>query len=267
MNARITILGCGSSGGVPRVAQGWGRCDPAQPRNRRRRCSILVERMSAVGKTQVLVDTSPDVREQLLSTDVTYLEAVLLTHDHADHTHGIDDVRPLVIHHKRKMPVWMDEATSYGVNDRFGYCFKSPSGSFYPPILTEHRLTHHRFVEIDGPGGAIRALPFPVNHGEIDALGFRFGNVAYTPDVKAVPPESMDALRGLDVWIIDALRLTPHPSHFSLQEALDWIDALNPRRAVLTNLHTDLDYDTLRRELPPHIEPAYDGMTIDLRID
>jgi len=266
MNATITILGCGSSGGVPRVGQGWGRCDPNQPRNRRRRCSILVERTSGSGKTQVLVDASPDLREQLLSVGVTSLDGVLLSHQHADHVHGIDDVRPLVMHNRKRISVWMDVVTAEAMHRRFGYCFTATPESNYPPILTEHRIEHHRFVEIDGAGGAIRTLPFPLRHGEIDALGFRFGDVAYTPDLNAIPPESVDALRGLDVWIVDALRTTPHPSHFSLQEALDWIEALKPGRAILTNLHTDLDYDTLKRDLPSNVEPAFDGMTIEFRI-
>ena len=266
MNTTITILGCGSSGGVPRVGQGWGRCDPNQPKNRRRRCSILVERRSSTGKTQVLVDASPDLREQLLSVGVTNLDGLFLTHQHADHIHGIDDIRPLVMLNRRRMPVWMDEVTAGALNARFGYCFVSPPDSHYPPILTEHRLNHHRFVEVDGAGGPIRALPFPLRHGEIDALGFRFGDVAYTPDLNDVPPESMDALRGLDVWIVDALRTTPHPSHFSLQEALDWIEALKPGRAILTNLHTDLDYDSLVRDLPANVVPAYDGMVLEFRM-
>lgn len=266
MNAKITILGCGSSGGVPRVGQGWGRCDPDQPKNRRRRCSILVERTAPTGKTQILVDASPDLREQLLSVGVTRLDGLLITHQHADHIHGIDDVRPLVMLDRRRMPVWMDEVTAAAMNARFGYCFASPPGSPYPPILTENRLHHHRFVELDGAGGVIRALPFPLRHGEIDALGFRFGDVAYTPDLNDVPPESMDALRGLDVWIVDALRTTPHPSHFSLQQALDWIEALKPGRAILTNLHTDLDYDTLVRDLPANVSPAYDGMELEFRL-
>ncbi len=167
---------------------------------------------------------------------------------------------------RRRMPVWMDEVTGAAMNARFGYCFSSPPGSPYPPILTENRLHHHRFVELDGAGGVIRALPFPLRHGEIDALGFRFGDVAYTPDLNDVPPESIDALRGLDVWIVDALRTTPHPSHFSLQQALDWIEALKPGRAILTNLHTDLDYDTLVRDLPANVSPAYDGMELEFRL-
>ncbi|WP_460451382.1 MBL fold metallo-hydrolase [Alsobacter sp. SYSU BS001988] len=264
MTVRITILGCGSSGGVPRVGGGWGKCDPANPRNRRRRCSILVERTGRDGVTSVLVDTSPDAREQLLSADVRHLDALLYTHDHADHTHGIDDVRPLVIHMRRVLPAFMDQTTSDLMRHRFSYCFASPPGSDYPPILREFRITPGHPVVVDGAGGALKALPIPVHHGpNYDALGFRFGAVAYTPDVNAIPEASLPLLEGLDLWIVDALRPTPHPTHFSLPEALDWIARMKPRRAVVTNLHTDLDYEALRRDLPAGVEPAYDGMVLE----
>jgi phosphoribosyl 1,2-cyclic phosphate phosphodiesterase len=258
----VTILGCGSSGGVPRVGSGWGACDPQNPRNCRRRCSILVEKTGPEGTTTVLVDTSPDLRDQLLSADVRRLDAILYTHDHADHTHGIDDVRPLVIAMRRRIPAYMMPETSAILNARFGYCFRSPPGSGYPPIMDERGLTPGEMTIVEGPGGAIRALPFRVVHGDIDALGFRFGDLAYVPDVSAIPEDSLQHFRGLDVLILDALRRTPHPTHFSLSEALDLIAEVQPRRAILTNLHTDLDYETLRGELPPNVEPAYDGMRV-----
>jgi phosphoribosyl 1,2-cyclic phosphate phosphodiesterase len=263
MSLEITILGCGSSGGVPRPALGWGACDPDNPKNRRRRCSILVERRAADGgRTTVLVDTSPDLREQLLDADVTALDAVLFTHEHADHTHGIDDLRPLFIHRRRRLDIYLDEPTSRALHARFGYCFMTPPGSDYPPIANEHRLVPGEAVTIDGAGGAIAALPILLAHGDIPALGFRFGDVAYTPDLNDIPPQSVPALSGLDLWIVDALRHTPHPSHFSLSETLGWIERLAPRRAVLTNLHSDLDHAALEASLPPHIRPAYDGMKI-----
>lgn len=264
MSLRFTILGCGSSGGVPRVGSGWGACDPAEPKNRRRRCSLLVERTGPNGVTAVLVDTSPDLREQLLEADVRRLEAVLYTHEHADHTHGIDDLRPLVIHMRRRMPVYADKATSELLRHRFGYCFETPPGSEYPPILTEHRLVERVPVTIDGPGGPVTGVPFGMEHGSIRALGFRFGDLAYASDVSAMPEDSVEHLLGLDVLILDALRHTPHPTHFSVSEALAFIERVRPRRAVLTNLHSDLDYATLARELPDGVEPAYDGMRIAL---
>ncbi|MGU3493500.1 MBL fold metallo-hydrolase [Xanthobacteraceae bacterium A53D] len=263
MTLTFTILGCGSSGGVPRVGQGWGACDPAEPRNRRRRCSLLVRRIGPNGTTTVLVDTSPDLREQLLDAQVTDLDGILISHEHADHTHGIDDVRPLVIHNRRRIDLYADEDTSRLLHRRFGYCFTTPPGSSYPPILTEHRFREGREVTISGAGGDITALPFRQHHGDIDAFGFRFGNVAYSSDVNGFPENTLKHLENLDVWILDALRETPHVSHFSLSEALAHIAQMRPTRAILTNLHTDLDYRTLERTLPPDVVPAYDGMTFE----
>jgi phosphoribosyl 1,2-cyclic phosphate phosphodiesterase len=264
MTLTFTILGCGSSGGVPRPALGWGDCDPANPKNRRRRCSLLVERRNSAGEcTRVLVDTSPDLREQLLDAEVDWLDGVLFTHEHADHTHGIDDLRGLFLRHRRRIDTYLDEPTHRVVYFRFGYCFETPPGSNYPPILNAHRIAAGQPVTIEGPGGPITALPFRQDHGDIDSLGFRFGDVAYSSDVRDLPPESVTALSGLDLWIVDALRYHPHPSHFSVAEALDWIARLSPRRAVLTNLHTDLDFNELRSRLPPNIEPAYDGLKIE----
>lgn len=259
----VTILGCGSSGGVPRVAQGWGKCDPAEPRNRRRRCSILVEREGPDGVTRVLIDTSPDLREQLIDAGVKALDAVVFTHEHADHTHGIDDLRPLALVMRKRVPVYADHTTLTMLKSRFGYCFETPPGSDYPPILTDHHIDNKHVFEIDGAGGSIRFQPFSLEHGNIEALGFRIGSFAYTPDVSAIPPESQPLLDGLECWVIDALREAPHPTHFSLGEALDWIGRKRPARAVLTNLHTDLDYGRLARELPPTIVPAFDGMRLE----
>lgn len=265
MSLTLTILGCGSSGGVPRVGSGWGACDPSNPRNRRRRCSILVERQGPDGTTTVLVDTSPDLREQLLGEDVRRLDGVLLTHDHADHIHGIDDLRPMTIHMRRRAKVWADQATSRTLMTRFGYCFRTPAGSSYPPIADEERIELGRVVEVPGPGGIVSALPFDMAHGdETRALGFRFGDTAYASDVSAMPEESIALLGGLDMLILDALRYKPHPTHFSVDEALALIGRLKPERAVLTNLHTDIDYATLAAELPPHIVPAYDGMKLEI---
>jgi len=258
----VTILGCGSSGGVPRVAQGWGACDPANPKNRRRRCSILVEQQAPAGVTSVLVDTSPDLREQLLAAEVGRLDGVLMTHSHADHTHGIDDLRPIVIAMRRRVEMHMDQATSNVVTRAFPYIFASPPGSLYPPLLTEKRIRAGEVVTIAGHGGALEALPIPLEHGEIPALGFRFGALAYTPDLNAIPDRSVALLENLDVWIIDGLRHAAHPTHLTIAQALEWIERLKPARAIITNMHNDLDYEMLRAELPPGVEPAFDGMRI-----
>ena len=262
MGCVATILGCGSSAGVPRVAGGWGACDPNEPRNRRRRCSLLVEQRNGDACTTVLVDTSPDLREQLLSQHVVWLDGVIMTHDHADHAHGIDDLRPLAIHNRRRIAVYMSPDTHGTIFARFRYCFETPEGSEYPPILDSHSINPPDPIIVSGAGGDVVAAPFELEHGETTALGLRFGGLAYCCDVSAIPEARIQYLEGLDVLIIDALRYTPHPSHFTVDDALDWIDRLKPRRAILTNMHVDLDYRTLCRELPANVEPAYDGMRI-----
>jgi phosphoribosyl 1,2-cyclic phosphate phosphodiesterase len=263
MSLSLTILGCGSSAGVPRVAQGWGACDPNNPRNRRRRCSALISRERAEGRTLALIDAGPDLRLQLIEAGVAYLDGVLITHEHADHTHGIDDLRPIVMAMSKRVDLYVNEATSQALRAKFAYVFETPPGSSYPPIVTERRLTAGEPCVIEGQGGAIAATPFDLDHGDIPSLGFRVGGLAYTPDLNAIPAASERFLEGLDVWVIDALRYTRHPSHLSVEEALAWIEKLRPRRAVLTNLHTDLDYETLRKRLPAGVIPAYDGMRIE----
>ena len=264
MTRRLTILGCGSSGGVPRLGPNWGQCDPANPRNRRRRASILLDRFSDQGRTSVLVDTSPDMREQLIDCKVSWLDGVLFSHDHADHTHGIDDLRMIAFNGRRKVDVYLDEPTRHGLETRFRYCFRSNPGSMYPPILETHPLAPLQPVIISGKGGVIETLPLDQEHGDIRSLGFRIGNVAYSSDASGFPGATLERLRNLDVWILGALRYLPHPAHFSVSQALAMIEKLKPRRAILTHLHVDLDYDKLRAELPANVEPAFDGMTIDI---
>lgn len=264
---RITILGCGSSPGVPRIGGYWGACDPNNPKNRRRRCSMLTERIDTAGQaTQVLVDTSPDMREQVLAAGLARLDGVLFTHPHADHIHGIDDLRGFVINMGRRVDIHADEPTMARLREGFGYCFETPPGSDYPPLVEAHLIEAGRHVTIGGPGGSIEAFPVRQQHGRISSLGFRMGTLAYSPDVSGLDELAAASLTGLDVWIVDALRYTPHPSHFSLPETLDWIERLRPKRAILTHMHIDLDYDTLRRTLPAGVEPAYDGMVLELPI-
>lgn len=263
MTYTLTILGCGSSGGVPRAGSGWGDCDPSEPKNRRRRCSILVERTQEAGTTRLLVDTSPDLREQLLDADVPDLDAVLFSHDHADHTHGIDDLRALVLHNRHRIIVHADATTTHSLGGRFSYLFETPPGSLYPPILDLRPMAVGTPVIVQGAGGEIVALPIAVEHGpNYEALGFRFGDVGYVPDVSLIPPQAKLALAGLDVLILDCLRTTPHPSHFTVAQALATIEELRPKRAILTDLHSDLDYNRLRSMLPDGIDVAFDGMRI-----
>lgn len=263
MSYRLTILGCGSSGGVPRLGPAWGACDPTNPKNRRRRSAVLVEHGEGDTATRVLIDTPPDLREQLLDAGITRVDGVLYTHDHADHTHGIDDLRALAYAMKKRVNVHADGATLASLTRRFSYCFEQPPGSGYRPILEAHVITPGAPVQISGANGAIEAIPIPQKHGDITSLGFRFGPIAYSPDLSDVPPEGEALLEGLEVWIVDALRHAPHPSHFHVSRALEWIRRVGARRAVLTHMTAELDYAALRRELPPNVEPAYDGMVIN----
>lgn len=266
MTLRFTILGCGASPGVPRIGNDWGACDPKEPRNVRSRCSLLIERLTPGSDrpTRVLVDTGPDVRTQLLGARVNYLDGVVYTHGHADHLHGIDDLRAFWQNTGVRVDVYSDALTWQRLDSGFSYCFRAAPGSVYPPILNHHLIAAGTPFTIDGAGGPIAIAPFRQRHGDMDTLGLRIGGVAYSCDISDVPPESLDALAGLDVWIVDALRYKPHPSHFSLSETLSWIERIKPRRAILTHMHGDLDYATVKGEVPAHVEPAYDGMSFEL---
>lgn len=213
------------------------------------------------GTTRILVDTSPDLRAQLLQANVGEIDAVVYTHDHADHTHGVDDLRVLALRMGRRVPVHMDDDVWRTMHARFGYCFETPPGSSYPPILDARAMTTWATLSLTGAGGDVEVQPIPVNHGDIDALSLRFGNMAYMPDVKDISSAAEAALQDLDILVIDALRDTPHPSHFSVSDALRWIERLSPRRAILTNLHIDLDYDGLSARMPDHVSVAHDGLT------
>ena len=261
---KVTILGSGSSGGVPRIGgkdgRGeWGACDANEPKNRRRRCSLLVER----GATQILVDCSPDMREQLIDARVSRLDAVLITHDHADQCHGLDDLRMVAQNMMRRVPVYSEAQTLRTLTERFGYCFQSAATGAYPAILDGHLLPRpFEKLTIEGKGGPIEVSPFDQDHGSMTSLGFRFGPIAYSSDVVGLDDAAFAALAGVNTWIVDALRYKPHPTHAHVDMALSWIAKVKPRRAILTNLHIDLDYKTLKNSLPAGVEPAYDGMEI-----
>jgi len=260
----ITILGCGASGGVPKSDGDWGRCDPLEPRNRRSRCSIAVRRKSTEhtdNATTLAVDLSPEFRQQAVAADLRRIDAVLFSHDHADQTHGIDDIRAFAYRTKRRISCWADLATLESLTARFSYVFKGVND--YPAIADLNPCPPYgEGFDIHGPSGSIPVMGFEMDHGYVRATGFRFGDVAYASDVVGLPDASKALLADLDVFIVDALRYAPHPSHAHLDLALEWISELKPRRAVLTNLHTDMDYQTLVRTLPRGVEPAYDGMTI-----
>jgi phosphoribosyl 1,2-cyclic phosphate phosphodiesterase len=270
MTARlqVTILGCGSSAGVPRLggpdgSGDWGACDSTNPKNRRRRCSLLLQR----GRTTVLVDTSPDMREQLLAARVSRLDAVLMTHPHADQTNGIDDLRPLTFIMHRRVDMYADEATLAHLSRQFSYCFETPEGSGYPPIINGHVIPEpFSPFAISGAGGPVPVLAFWQAHGPVKSLGFRFGGLAYSSDVSELDEIAFTALEGIETWIVDALRYRPHPTHANVETALNWIARVKPKRAILTNLHIDMDYDELAAQLPEGVEPAYDGMVVEAPI-
>lgn len=264
---RLTILGCGSSPGTPRITGDWGACDPANPRNRRRRCAALVERIGPDGdRTSVVIDTGPDFREQMIDAGVTRLDAAVYTHPHADHIHGIDDLRGYALQQRRLMDVHADRPTMDRLQEAFDYCFRTPPGSSYPPILVPRLIAHEQAFTIDGEGGALTFEPLPQIHGDIISLGFRIGDLAYCPDVSDFPTDTARRLENLDCLVIDALQYRPHPSHLSLSQALEWVERLKPCRAVLTHMHIPLDYETVERQTPAHVSVAYDGMRIELPI-
>lgn len=276
---RATILGCGSSGGVPRLGGHWGECNPTNPRNRRRRCALLVERVAdpadarkaddpGNATTRILIDTGPDLVPQLTDAGVGLLDAVVWSHPHADHIHGIDDLRQIVHNRRAILPGWADAPTAEALSTRFAYIFETPPGSPYPPIVALNPIDGPFAVE--GDGGALRLTPFVVDHGGTPALGFRIAErdgapaLVYLPDVKAIPDAAWSAITGAEVFICDALRRTPHPTHAHLALTLDWIERSGTTRGVITNMHVDLDYDAVMAETPAHVVPAFDGMVISL---
>lgn len=251
---KLRILGCGTSSGVPRIGNDWGDCDPAEPRNRRRRVSILVEH----GGTRILVDTSPDLREQLLDAGVAELDAVIWTHDHADHCHGIDDLRQ--VFHARRAPVtgYARPDTLAALRRRFAYAFEGKGG--YPPVADVHALPDA--LEL----GRITVRTVDQPHGDICSAGLRFDadgcSIGYATDCNALTGEMRSLFQGVDVWIVDALRDRPHPTHPSLAETLGWIALVQPRRAILTHMDQSMDYASLVTTLPPGVEPGYDGLEV-----
>ncbi|WP_281977434.1 MBL fold metallo-hydrolase [Pseudorhizobium flavum] len=266
---RYTILGCASSPGVPRINGDWGACDPNNPRNRRTRAAFLVEQFSPDGgATTIVVDTGPDFREQMIAARVQHIDAVLYTHAHADHLHGIDDLRGYFHTQRKRIPIYADSSTMERIRLGFGYCLETPAGGNYPPIV-EPRLIQSLAepLVISGAGGPIEVLPHRQVHGEIHSLGFRFDNVGYCSDVSDFPPESIARLEGLDVLILDALQYHHHPSHLSLDQALEWIARLMPRQVYLTHMHTPMDYDAVNTATPDHVQPAHDGLSFEYEFE
>lgn len=254
---RVTILGCGTSAGVPRPGgrggKGeWGACNPADPRNRRRRCSILVQDQ---GKT-VLVDTSPDVRAQMLDAEVERIDAVVWTHEHADQVHGIDDLRPFMLRQGR-IESWANQRTYDALFRRFDYCFHM-EGNFYAPVYSVN------VIQGAFSAGGLPILPIEQDHGTMPSLGLRFGAFGYANDLVTMPESSVDAFKGVEVLVVDAMRYKPHPTHAHLERALEWVEQIGAKRAFLTNLHVDMDYAEVDKVTPDHVHPCHDGLIIDI---
>lgn len=262
---KIKVLGSGCSTGVPRVDGYWGACDPANPKNRRTRCSAWIglhEAETPDKLTSVVIDTSPDFREQMLRAGVSRLDAILWTHDHADQTHGLDDIRALTFGHGRPIDGFMDQATQSTLSERFGYAFTGKFG--YPPICRPHLIPPHGMPwHVEGEGGFLPVVTFDQAHGPIRSVGYRIGDIAYSSDVSDLPEESFEALQGLKLWVVDALRYKPHPTHAHLEKTLEWVARVKPQRTILTNMHQDLDYEALKAILPEGVEPAYDQIEFE----
>lgn len=262
----FTILGCGSSQGVPRPDGHWGACDPKNPKNRRRRASFLIEQISDDGgKTTIVIDTGPDFREQMISARVKHIDAVIYTHEHADHTHGIADLRGFALAMKKRVDIYANERTLDYLTDAFSFCLKTPPGSDYPPIVSGNLIDEDcDAVTIEGAGGPVTLMLIKQIHGPIETLGFRIGNLAYCSDVSDFPKESVEKLQDLDHLIIDATLPKPHFSHFSLEQALEWIEKLSPKQAYITHMHIPLDYDAVMRDTPDHVQPSHDGLSFEV---
>ncbi len=261
---RTIILGSGGSTGVPGVGLGWGKCDPDNPKNRRSRPSILIED----DHTRILVDTSPDLREQLLRSDIRHLDAILMTHAHADHLHGIDDIRGVNRAMGAPIDLYADQHTLERIKQRFGYVLEPlenlPEDTkpfYYKPVLTPHMIEPEMSFQI----GSIPIQVMDQNHGRMNSLGFRYGDMAYNTDVKKLPDSAFETLSGVKTWIVGAPVTHPnHPTHVHLDGALEWIERVGPERAIITHLGLDIDFETIQKDLPDRVELAYDGMVIEV---
>lgn len=253
---RVTMLGCGTSTGVPRLVSGWGDCDPNEPRNRRLRVAALVESEGIA----ILIDTPPDLRTQLLACNVSRIDTVLYTHAHGDHAHGIDDLRPFSIERGAALDAYGDQRTMDELEQRFSYIFGDSQKSFYKPVLQTRVITPGSFtVE-----GMIEVQAFVQQHGSIETLGYRIGDFAYSTDAVHLDDAAFDALAGVKLWIVDCLQMKPHPTHAHLDLTLEWIRRVKPKRAILTHMGPYLDYRTTFNQLPAGVEPGYDGLVVEL---
>ncbi|HLY54184.1 MAG TPA: MBL fold metallo-hydrolase [Stellaceae bacterium] len=256
---KVTLLGCGGSQGVPSATGDWGACDPSNPRNWRRRPAVLVETETAAGEARtLLIDAPPELREQLIHARAKRIDGVLFTHDHADHIHGIDDLRPFARFGHAPIPTFASPAVTGALRRRFGYAISKEESGPYRPILT---LCD---IQDEGVVSGIPVVAFPQDHGFGPSTGFRIGNFGYSIDVVRLPDEAFRALDGITHWIVDCQQFEPHPTHSHLAQTLFWIERVRPERAVLTHLGPKLDYDKLAALLPDGVEAGYDGLVLDI---
>ena len=261
MTARVHILGCGTSGGVPQLSVGWGSCNPLEPKNRRSRCALLIEHQGQ----SLLVDTTPECRLQLEGHDITQISALLYTHTHADHCHGIDETRWICHAKNAALETFSLQRFIDDLQHRFPYVWtplKKDARAFYKPVLIPNIVTPMQPFVCAG----MTLLPFILDHGYSEVLGFRIGNFAYCTDVVHLSEENFAALEGIECWIVDCLRRTPHPTHAHLERTLEWIARLKPRKTYLTHMNGDMDYQELKRNLPSGVMPAYDGLYFDFTV-
>lgn len=260
---KVTILGCGGSGGVPLIGPAWGDCNPNNPKNRRTRVSILVQQ----DETNIICDSSPDFRVQALAANINHLDAVLYTHDHADHTQGIDDLRFVRSKDKsiaNRVPAYGTLETLETLQTRFSYAFHQNtkgSGHLYKPFIEPRVIDHQKAFQISG----IEITPYFQDHGfGTSTTGYRIGNIAYSTDCVEMPPKSLECLHGLDLFVVDCLRFEPHSTHAHFEKAMSWVETLKPKHTILTHMNHSVDYDVLRARCPAGVEPAYDGLTIEV---
>lgn len=253
---KVTVLGCGGSGGVPLVGNIWGDCNPENPRNRRRRVSVHVEQPGA----SVLIDTSPDLRAQLLDADIKRLDAVLFTHDHADHTHGIDDLRAFTVRRDAPLPMYGSAETLESLRRKFAYIFddRRPVAGTSKPEGRAHVIEPNTPFTV----GDVEVLPVPIPHGPVTVFAYRIGALAYITDAKSVPRDAIERFRGVEVLVINALFRTEHPTHLSIPESLRVADEIGAERTYLIHLTHDNLHADLEAELPRGVAPAFDGLTV-----